>query len=264
LAKPPEVPSPAKEKAPSPAKGKESELVKTGIEGLDDILGGGLPNRSLLFTIGDTGSHYETFVQQILYNHASRGGKVAYYTIEISSLDIQDDMAVYGWDTKELSKKDSWLFIDVQTPDLQELSHLVAAPAEGSKVTLSTTLAPLKSDFLAKAKEGRWTALHLSHLLLRYDFRDVIDTIMYMRLVVRHYLGLHFLVMPMGIHEDQKVNALKHLGDGVLEFSMQERAREYEGLLTIRKLRRVLHRTKTLPFIISDKGIHVERAERII
>jgi non-specific serine/threonine protein kinase len=257
LAKTPEAPSRKEETA-------LVERVKTGIEGLDDVLGGGLPDRSLLFTIGDSGSHYETFVQQILYNHALRGGKVAYYTSEISSLDIQDDMSVYGWNTKEFTKKDSWLFINVQTPDLQELSQLTAFQVEGPKIALSTTLASLKSDFLARAKDGRWTALHLSHLLLRYDFRDVVDTILYMKLVVRHYRGLHFLIMPMGIHEDQKINALKHLVDGILEFSMQERAREYEGLLTIRKLRRVLHRTRTFPFMVSDKGIYVERAERII
>ncbi len=247
--------------APSCVRG---ELVKTGIEGLDDVLGGGLPDRSLVFTIGDPGSHYETCVQQILYNHALRGGKVAYYTIETSSLDVQDDMCVYGWDTKEFTKKGSWVFIDVQTPDLQELYQLAAVPAEGPRIALSTTLASLKSDFLARAKESRWTALQLSHLLLRYDFRDIIDTILYMRLVIRHHHGQHFLIMPRGIHEDQKVNALKHLVDGVLEFSMQEKAREYEGLLTIRKLRKILHRTRTLPFMISDKGIYVERTERII
>jgi KaiC/GvpD/RAD55 family RecA-like ATPase len=244
LAKTPEAPSRKEETA-------LVERVKTGIEGLDDVLGGGLPDRSLLFTIGDSGSHYETFVQQILYNHALRGGKVAYYTSEISSLDIQDDMSVYGWNTKEFTKKDSWLFINVQTPDLQELSQLTAFQVEGPKIALSTTLASLKSDFLARAKDGRWTALHLSHLLLRYDFRDVVDTILY-------------IIMPTGIHDDQKISALKYLVDGILEFSMQERAREYEGLLTIRKLRRVLHRTRTFPFMVSDKGIYVERAERII
>ncbi|MEM3737454.1 MAG: ATPase domain-containing protein [Candidatus Bathyarchaeia archaeon] len=244
--------------------GKEAtKLIETGIDGLDSALGGGLPDSTLFLVIGEAGSHYETFVQQILYNHALRGGKVAYYTIEISSLDIRDDMAIYGWDVDKLPD-DSWIFVNVQTPDLQELSQLAAIPIEGHRIPLSTTLTSLKSDFLSRAKGGRWTAMHMSHLLLRYDFRDVLDTVLYMRLVVRHYHGLHFIVVPRGIHEDQKINAIKHLVDGVVEFSMQERAREYEGSLTIRKLRKVLHRTRTFPFIVSEKGIVVERAERII
>jgi len=81
--------------------------------------------------------------------------------------------------------------------------------------------------------------------------------------VTRHYAGVHFILVPTEVHEDQKINSLKHLADGVFEFSMQERGREYEGIFTVTKLRRTIHKTKTYSFLLSDKGMYIERAERI-
>ena len=41
---------------------------------------------------GETGSHYETFVQQVLYNHAIENGKTAYYLAETLSMGIRQEM----------------------------------------------------------------------------------------------------------------------------------------------------------------------------
>lgn len=245
---------------------KETTPVKdfeTGVEGLDDALGGGLPNRSLLLLIGAPGSHYTTFAQQILYNHVLRGEKVAYYIVENPSFDVMEDMAVYKWELDKYLQNKSWIFINLLTPDMQELAELSPSPTSEAQVILSQSLATLKKDFLSRAKDGRWTALHASHLLLRYDFRDFLDAVLYMRLVTRHYAGVHFILVPTEVHEDQKINSLKHLADGVFEFSMQERGREYEGIFTVTKLRRTIHKTKTYSFLLSDKGMYIERAERI-
>lgn len=241
-----------------------SELVTTGIEGLDLTLGGGLPDRTMFALIGEAGSHYDTFAQQILHNHVERGGKVAYYAVESTPGDIMDDMAVYGWELDKHMKSESWIFISAQTPDLQRLSELVGPSQEEVRVPLSQSLNTLKRDFLIRVKEGRWTAMQLSHVLLYYDFKDIIDLILYVKSVVRFHGGLHFFMLPHGVHADQIMNTLKHMVDGVLEFNFRERAREYEGILTVRKLRRVLHRTMVVPFMVTENGIIVERAERIV
>jgi len=239
------------------------DLVKTGIEGFDETIGGGLPDKSVLMLVGESGSHYNTFAQQTMYNHAQEGGKVVYYTVETTSLDVEEDMAVYGWTMKEFIDKGLWTFVSLLTPDLQELSELTGGE-EGAQVALSQTLMTLKKDLLTRIRDGRWTTMPLSHLIDRYDFRDVMDAFLYQRLVVRRHGGIHFLLAPLGVHEESKMNALKHMADGVIEFSLRERAREFEGVMTISKLRKVVHRAKSLPFLVSNKGIFIERAERIV
>jgi KaiC/GvpD/RAD55 family RecA-like ATPase len=260
-----EMPKPAEEVAP-PAVEKpkpDKPFLETGVEGLDEVLGGGLPNRSLFLLIGSPGSHYATFAQQLLYNYVVGGGKIAYYLVENPSFDVIEDMSVYKWELNKYLENESWVFVNLITPDIQELVEMSPPQTSEAKVVLSQTLTTLKRDFLRRVKEGRWTALHASHLMLRYDFRDVLDAVLYMRLVTRHHAGVHFILVPLEVHDDQKINALKHLADGVFEFSMRERGREFEGIFTVSKLRRTLHRTRTHSFIISDRGIYIERAERI-
>jgi len=46
------------------------ELVKTWIEGLHEVLGDDLPDRSFVLVMEEPGSGYDVFGQQILYRHA--------------------------------------------------------------------------------------------------------------------------------------------------------------------------------------------------
>lgn len=240
------------------------ELIKTGVEGLDDAVGGGFPDKSIILILGQTGSNYDTFTHQIIYNHIAQGGKVAYYLVENTPSDIQDEMLTYKWDIAPAIKEGLWVFVSVQTPDIQRLSEVAPLAATEQKVPLSTSVNSLKKDFLARAKEGRWTALQLSHLLHQYDYKEVIDLFLYLRLVVRTHGGLHFLLLPQAIHPESVTNALMHLSDGVMEFQIRERGREYEGVMLLKKMRLTTHRTKNIPFIISERGVSVEMAERII
>ena len=51
------------------------KLVKTWIKGLDEMLMGGLPDKSVVLMVGDPGSGYDLLAQQILYQHALKGGR---------------------------------------------------------------------------------------------------------------------------------------------------------------------------------------------
>ena len=50
------------------------KLVKTWIEGLDEVLGGGLPDKSVILLMGEPGSGYDILGQQILHQHALKEG----------------------------------------------------------------------------------------------------------------------------------------------------------------------------------------------
>lgn len=56
------------------------------------------------------------------------------------------------------------------------------------------------------------------------------------------------------------MNELKHLADGVLEFTIREGPREFDNLIVVRKLRRVLRRARMIPFTVAEDGVAVETA----
>lgn len=237
-------------------------VVPTRIPGLDPRIGGGLPNASLILVVGTIDSNYTTFVQQVLHNRLTEKGKVAYYTTENSSTDIETEMESYNWSLKGFLPTNQWIFVDVLTPDLQKLAELAPENFNKLRINLTASLNSLKTDLLDKIKEGRWTALHLNHLLHNYDLKEVMDLIMYWKTVIRIYGGIHFALLPSGIHPDTAVNTLKYLADGALDFQIREGIRDYEGSFVIQKLRG-LRTAKRIQFGVSDEGLTVETAERI-
>ena len=56
-------------------------LISTGIEGLDTLLGGGIPARQILVVTGDPGTGKTTLASQVAFSYAARGEHVVIATI---------------------------------------------------------------------------------------------------------------------------------------------------------------------------------------
>jgi len=234
----------------------------TQIRGLDNLIGGGLPSNSLILVTGNIGSNYSTFIEQILFKYLSSDGKVAFYTSETPSREIEREMESFNWSINRHLESGKWVFIDVLTPDLQSLAELAPEGFNNLRVNLSGSLSPLKTDILDKVKENRWTVINLSHMLHTYDLKEVMELLLYWRTVAKTFGGIHFALLPQDVHPEQHVNALKNLADGVIEFQLREGQRDYESFISFQKLR-TLRKARRLQFNVTEEGIVIETAERI-
>lgn len=241
---------------------QEPSIHPTQIRGLDNLIGGGLPSNSLILVTGNIGSNYSTFIEQILFRHLSSDGKVAFYTSETPSREIEREMESFNWSINRHLESGKWVFIDVLTPDLQSLAELAPEGFNNLRVNLSGSLSPLKTDILDKVKENRWTVINLSHMLHTYDLKEVMELILYWRTVAKTFGGTHFALLPQDVHPEQHVNALKNLADGVIEFQLREGQRDYESFVSFQKLR-TLRRARRVQFNVTEEGIVIETAERI-
>jgi circadian clock protein KaiC len=70
---------------------------KTGIPGLDEILGGGLPSNRLYVVEGDPGSGKTTLALQFLLEGARSGEKCLYITLSETLEELHDVAASHGW-----------------------------------------------------------------------------------------------------------------------------------------------------------------------
>lgn len=50
------------------------EKIKTGVPGLDEVLGGGIPKGFLVLVAGPPGAGKTTLTSQVAFHHAKRGG----------------------------------------------------------------------------------------------------------------------------------------------------------------------------------------------
>ena len=84
------------------------ELKKTGISGLDQFLGGGLPPIVVLL-MGSTDKGNETFARQVaLFRSKERG--ITYFSVSKTPESIKNDLSAYNLDVSIQEKVGRWKF----------------------------------------------------------------------------------------------------------------------------------------------------------
>jgi circadian clock protein KaiC len=105
----------------------------TGIEGLDDVLGGGFPNDCFYLVQGDPGSGKTTLALQFLFEGLRRGESALYITLSETKRELLRVARSHGWSLDqiplvELSAIEAMLRPEAQTtvfhPSEMELSKL--------------------------------------------------------------------------------------------------------------------------------------------
>ena len=88
------------------------ERVKTGVVGLDELLGGGIPKNQLLLITGTSGTGKTIMCSQFLFNGAKKYGEAGVYlSFEEPSETIKENMKEFGWDIAELEKMGKFAII---------------------------------------------------------------------------------------------------------------------------------------------------------
>lgn len=219
------------------------KLVETQIMELDEVLGGGLPDKSVILMLGEPGSGNDTLAQQIMYQHAIKEGKVAYLTTFRSPDVLTEDFETFGWMVSPLEKAGRWTFLNVH---------------------ISEALQILQKEIPMRLKEGCWTIIDsLSYLLLTQEYKLVLNTIQSLLDNARKHGGIHFLLLTRGMHDSQIEITMQHLADGVIELTDQKVAGGIDRRIRIKKMKKAVYASRLIPFSVTQNGIVIETAVRI-
>ncbi len=206
------------------------QLVKTWVECLDEMLGGGLPDKTVILMMGEPGSGYDVLGQQILYQHAPKGDEVACFTTMRSSNALNEDLGIFSWDVMSLEKTDQWVFVDVHAQDALQI---------------------LREEIHSRIKKGCWTLVDsLSYLLQTQEVDLVLETVELLLETARKYGGIHFLILVQGMHDSQTEITLQHLVDVVIEFTEQVVAGRIDRRIRMNKMRKTIYTPGLIPFQI--------------
>lgn len=98
----------------------ESEIdrIDVGIEGLDEMILGGVPKRSLMVTIGSAGTGKTTFGLQFLYETMQNGGSGVYITLEESRNRILETAEEKGWPFAEYEAEGQLAIVDLDPVEM--------------------------------------------------------------------------------------------------------------------------------------------------
>lgn len=109
----------------------QAELCRTGIPGLDKMLGGGLPKGSISTISGPTGSGRSTLALQFLVNGARKYGETGLYVVIEETRDIlQKHMSYKGWNLEGLEASKKLLFLDYPPHEVDQFMSQNSAIGE--------------------------------------------------------------------------------------------------------------------------------------
>jgi circadian clock protein KaiC len=90
-----------------------SKKIPSGITGLDEMIGGGLPDGRVVLVVGGPGSGKTIMCSQFLYNgiHENKENGV-FVSLDESKKNFYSEMKNFGWDFEKAEKEAKFAFLD--------------------------------------------------------------------------------------------------------------------------------------------------------
>ncbi len=228
------------------------ERVKSGIKGLDELIGGGFPLGSTVLLSGGSGTGKTIFGLTYLYEGARRQNEPGLYiTTEGNLKNLLWMMEVFGWDIKPLQesnllkiyKLNLHTFEDVDRQieeELKVIARLVKDMGCRRLVVDSTTALGVWIT-----EKGR-----MRHLV--YTFTDALKDLGCTTILIAETKGRKTDFSAFGIEE--------FISDVVISLYFTPPNRS----IFVRKMRGTNHSKTVHPFTISDLGIEVKPKDEIM
>ena len=226
--------------------------IDLGVEGLDNMIRGGVPKRHLITAIGGVGTGKTTFGLQFLHHGLQQGEKGVYITLEQSYEDIIDTARERGWEFERYEAENELVVVDL---DPVEVAN--------SLENIQNELPRLISDFGA----DRLVLDSVSLLEMMYENRAKRRTKLYNFTRALKKAGVTAFLTSEA--SESSAHASRH---GIIEYltdtvfflkHIRGESREARLAVEIKKIRNTKHSREMKPYEITDDGLSVYRQATI-
>ncbi|WP_158055851.1 KaiC domain-containing protein [Halorussus halophilus] len=228
--------------------------IDVGIEGLDSMIQGGVPERTLMTTIGSAGTGKTTFGLQFLHEALERGESAVYITLEESHDRILNSATEKGWEFDEYEENDQLAIIDL---DPIEMAN--------SLTSIRNDLPRLVEDFGAT----RLVLDSVSLLEMMYDNQAVRRNEVYDFTKSLKEAGVTTMLTSEASEGNpyaSRHGIIEYLVDAVFVLRYirsSDDFRETRLAVEIQKIRDANHSREIKPYSITNEGISVYRQANI-
>ena len=224
--------------------------VPTGVPGLDEILGGGLPPRRLYLIQGAPGCGKTTLALQFLLTGARAGEKVLYISLSETREEVEEVARSHGWPLE-----------DIEIVELSAIDEQLAAQSQNtlfhaSEVELTETT-KLLLDAVERVNPTRVAFDSLSELRLLSQ-----TPLRYRRQILafkQYFAGRNCTTLLLDDNSADGADAhVLSLAHGVI--ALEQLAPEYGGerrRMLVRKVRGTTYRGGNHDFVIEKGGVTV-------
>jgi KaiC domain protein len=227
--------------------------IDVGIDGLDEMIQGGLPERSLMVAIGEAGTGKTTFGLQFLHEAIQNGERAVFITLEESRERVVQSADEKGWNFSGHTENGDLAVIDI---DPIEMAN--------SLTSIRNELPRLVEDFGA----SRLVLDSVSLLEMMYDDQSTRRTEIYDFTKSLKEAGVTTMLTSEASEDNSfasRFGIIEYLTDAVvvLRYIRPEDFRETRLAVEIQKIRDANHSRETKPYEITHEGISVYRQANI-
>ena len=232
----------------------ESEIprIDLGIEGLDNMVQGGIPERHLMVTIGSAGTGKTTFGLQFLNHGLENDENAVFITLEQSHEAIIATANEFGWDFEAFEDENRLAVVDL---DPVEMAN--------SLDNIQAELPELIRDFGA----DRLVLDSVSLLEMMYDEQSRRRTEVFDFTKSLKRAGVTTMLTSEASDRDaytSKHGIIEYLTDAVFVLQyVRSETRETRLAVEIQKIRNANHSRETKPYEITMDGISVYQQANI-
>jgi len=231
------------------------ERVETGIPGMDEVLGGGIPKRNVVLLSGGPGTGKSIFGQQFLYHGLKNGEPGVLVALEEHPAQIKINMAQFGWDVRPYEEEGRFAIVDAFTGGIGEY-----AKRERYVVRDPTDVASLVDVLRGAVRDLRAERVVIDSVTSLYLTRPVVarSTVMQLKRVLSGLGCTSILVSQVSVTERGFGGpGVEHAADGIIRLDLDEFEGQLYRSLIVWKMRGTAHSMRRHPFEITDKGIVV-------
>ncbi len=218
------------------------DKVKTGIPGLDKIMGGGIPVTQLSLLTGTSGTGKTTFCMQFMHEGIKKfGDRGVYLSFEESSKSIKENVKEFGWDIDALEKSGKFSFIKYDPYHIEEVFDVLESSIRQTKAnrvvvdSISALGLHVKDD-----SELRKMIFDLSMILRKLNCTSLIVS----------------EIVP-GTKGISRYGVEEFVADNVVVLYYERLQSTFSRAIQVWKVRGAKHSEKLHPYKISEKGITV-------
>ena len=247
----------------------EKGFTLTGIPGLDEMLGGGIPTGHAVSIFGGPGAGKTTFTLQFLHNGATMYNEPGIYvSLDESICDIKRNVRAFGWDFEKLEKEQKMVFLDASF--FKRISDVVKVPEDEKKNEKGYSINSLRNlidDAIQEMDAKRVVVDPMSTLIFQYpDLNErrlaVIDLITTLRSRPDCTSLIIMDLRSSTLEREYQIEEFLTQGTIILQTMAQPEA----GLIRvglIEKMRGTEHDTQPHPYLITKQGVTLFPKEKV-
>jgi KaiC/GvpD/RAD55 family RecA-like ATPase len=230
-------------------------FLRTGIDKLDEILGGGLVAGHYI-VLGEPGSGYEIMTRQILFQGLKEGKAGIYIAIDSSPERIRKEMNYFGWDLKHFEEKGRFRFIDCSIYWLG-----IEQSTEKFSVKNLKNVADLRSAIIVAREEiggeGVGATETFSTLANHIGFEKALPLFNFLQTRLEQLSSFGVTMITSDSLPKEQIASYSAIADGIIQMRIERSGNISERIMRIEKYGPEHEFTEWLPYKITHEGLEL-------